>query len=90
MELREKLSNFDHYNVSHFQCNNQSLKVSPETPFSWKLLIIGIVSAKGIRKNLPVLQVGRPAPAPPTPPVFWVVLLHTDGAGKDTCPDSIR
>ena len=86
MELREKLSNFDHYNESHFRYYTQSLKVSPEAPFNWKLLIIGIVSAKGIRKNVPDLQVGGPAPASPTPPVFRVVLLHTEGAGKDTWP----
>ena len=38
-----------------------------EAQFYWKLLIIGIVSAKGIRKNVPVLQVGgqwaRPFPS---------------------------
>ena len=50
---------------------------------------MGIVSAKGIRKNVPVLQVGGHDPTPPTPPVFRVVLLHTEGAGKDTCPKSV-
>ena len=51
-----------------------------------------VVSAKGIRKILSVLQVGGHAPAPPappTPPVFRVVLLHTEGTGKDTCPGSV-
>ena len=66
MELREKLSNFDHYNESHFQCDTQSLKIFPEASLLWKLLIFGIVSAKGIRKKLPVLQVGGPAPACPS------------------------
>ena len=48
MELREKLSNFDHYNESHFQCNTQSFKVSPEGSFNWKLLIIGNFIVLGI------------------------------------------
>ena len=58
MEFQEKLSNLDHYYESHFQYYTQSLKVSPIAPFNWKLLIISIVSTKGIRKNLSVLQVG--------------------------------
>ena len=74
MELQEELSNFDYYNESHFQCNTQSLKVSPEAVFNWKLFIIGIVSAMWIRKNVTVLQVSEPAPDPPTPTVFRVVL----------------
>ena len=89
MELQEKLSNFGYYIENDFHCNSQSLKVSPEAPFNWKLLIFGIVSAKRIRKILPVLQVCGSTPAPPTPPVFRVVLLHTEGAGKDTCLDSV-
>ena len=46
-------------------------------------------TAKGIRKNLSVLQVGGPAPSLALP-VFWVVLLHTEAAGKDTCPDTLQ
>ena len=42
------------------------------------------------KKNVPVLQVGGHAPAPHTPPEFRVVLLHTEGAGKDNCPDSVH
>ena len=72
-----------------FNVNTQSLKISPEAPFNWKLLKFGIVSAKGIRKYLPVLQVGGSAPAPPTPPVFRVVLLHTEAAIQDFCPDTV-
>ena len=83
MEFREKLSNFEYNNASHFQCITQSLKVSPEASFNWKLLIFRIASTKGIRKNLPVLQVGGSTSAPPTPPVFRVVLLHIEGTGKD-------
>ena len=73
-KVREKWERSDHfasYNKSHFQCNTQSLKVSPEAPFNCKLLIFGIVSA------------------PPTPPVFRVVLFHKEGSGKDTCLDSV-
>ena len=65
------------------------MRVSPEAAFNWKLLLTGIVSAKGIRKNYPGLQVGGATPAPSLPPIFRVVLLHTEGAGKDTCPDSV-
>ena len=52
-------------------------------------MLIGIISAEEDLKKSPILQVGGPAPAPPTPSVFRVVLLHTEGAGKDTCPDSV-
>ena len=76
MELQEKFSNFGYNIENDFHCNDQ-------------MLIIGIVSAKGIRKNVPVLQVGRHALAPPTPPVFRVVLFHRKGAGKNTCPDCV-
>ena len=48
MELQEKLSNFGYYFENDFYCNSQSFRVSPEAPFNWKLLLIGIVSAKGI------------------------------------------
>ena len=33
---------------NNFYFNNQSLRVSPEAPFNWNLLLIGILSAKGI------------------------------------------
>ena len=47
-------------------------------------MLIGIISAKGI------LQVGGPAPAPPTPlPVIRVVLLHTEPAVLDLCPGTV-
>ena len=49
-------------------------RVSPEAPFIWKLLYIGILRAKGLDKNVPNLEVGGAAPIPPTPPVIWVVL----------------
>ena len=92
MKLQEKLSNFGYYIENDFHCYSQSLKVSPEAPFYWKLLIIGKVSAKGIRKNVPGLQVGGHTPAPPTPPAFRAVLLHTEGqgVGKYTCPGSVN
>ena len=53
------------------------------------MLPIGIVSAKGIWKKFPILQVGGPSPAPPTPPVIGIVLLHTEAADKDLCPDTV-
>ena len=45
-------------------------------PFNWKLFKLGSVSDKDIRKNVPILQVGRSSHVPYTPPVVWVVLLH--------------
>ena len=41
-------------------------------------------------KKRPILQVGGPAPAPPTPPVIRVVFLHTEPAVQDLCPDTER
>ena len=66
MELREKHLNFGHYNESDFYCNTQSLGVFP----------------KGIWKNVPILQVGGPAPAPPKLPVIRVVLPHTEACDQ--------
>ena len=34
-------------------CYTQSLAVSPDASFDWKLLLIGIVTTKGIRKKSP-------------------------------------
>ena len=41
---------------------------------------IGSVNVRDIRKNVPILQVGgsTPGPAPHTPPVIRVVLLHKE------------
>ena len=52
----------------------QSLRVCHEAPFYWKLLKIGSVSVRDIRKSVPNLQVGGSAPVPPTPPIIRVVL----------------
>ena len=61
-----KLSKFGYYKYMKmtFIVNTQSLEVSPEAPFNWKLLLTGIVSSKGIWKNVPILQVGWPTPYP--------------------------
>ena len=56
-----KISTF-YFNKSENFC----LKVSPVAPFYWKLLKIGIHSAKDIRKDAHVLQVRGSAPAPPS------------------------
>ena len=63
MELQEKLSNFVYYIENDFYCNSQSFSVCPEAPFNLNLLLIGILSAKGIWKNVPILQVGGSSPA---------------------------
>ena len=52
-------------------------------------MLIGLISVKEIWKNVPILQVGGPAPAPLTPPVIRVVLLHTEPAVQDLCPDTV-
>ena len=82
MEFQEKLSNFGYYIENDFYCNIQIFRVSPEAPFNWNLLLIGILSAKGIWKIL-ILQVGGHAPAPPTCPVIRLILLRTEGPRKD-------
>ena len=41
-------------------------------------------------KKVPILQVGGPAPAPPTLPVIRVVLLHTEAAVQDLCPGTVE
>ena len=78
MGLQDNLWNFGYNNKSHFQCNTQSLKVFLEAPFNWKLLLIGIVSAKGIWKNVPILQEGELASAPLKLPIIKVVLPHIE------------
>ena len=83
MELRGKFYNFDYYNKSHFLCNTQRLKVFLEALFNWKLLLSGIVSAMGIWKNFPILQVGGHALGPPTWPVIRIVWLQSEGQRKD-------
>ena len=40
-------------------------------------------------EKVPNLQVGGPTPAPPTPPVIRVVLLHTEPAVQELCPDTV-
>ena len=73
MELREELWNLQ---TPYFWSKigvSGDLRISPEAPFIWKLLQIGILRAKG-HKNLSNLEVGGPAPARPTPPVIMVVL----------------
>ena len=57
-------------------------QVPPESPFYWKLLKIGIRSAKNIRENDLIFQVLGFIPAPPTLPVLRVVLLHTEASGE--------
>ena len=37
---------------------------------------------KDIRKDVPILQVWGSTPASPTPPVFRVILLHTEASGE--------
>ena len=81
MELREKLPNFGYYNENKFYCSTQSLVASPEAPFDWKLLPIGIVRVKGILKNFPKLQVVGPSPIQFIPTVIRIVLLQTEATG---------
>ena len=86
MELNGEVSNFGYFIQNDFYCNIQSFRDCPETKFNCKLLLIGINSAKGIFKNVSIRKVGVPAPAPPTPPIIKVFLLHTE---QTVCPDTV-
>ena len=55
----------------------QSLRLRHLPPFDWKFLQIGILRAKDLRKNVPILQKGGFTPAPLTLLAIRVVLLHT-------------
>ena len=55
---------------------SQKISQNIFVPFNWKLLKIGSVSVRDIRKSVPILQVGGSTPAPPTLPVLRAVLLH--------------
>ena len=61
---------------------NLCLGIPPEDLFYWKLLRIGIRSANDIRKDGLIFQVWWSAPVPATPPVFRVVLYHTEASGQ--------
>ena len=54
------------------------MRICHEAPFDWNFLKIGTLRANDLRKNVPIVQVGRSVPVPSTPPVIRVVLLHTE------------
>ena len=64
----------------------QSLRRGHLRPFDWKLFKLGSVSVRDIRKNIPIFQEGGSNPAPPTPPVIRVVLLHKHLTGQSCNP----
>ena len=55
----------------------RSLRLRHLPPFDWKFLEIGILRAKDLRKNVPILQKGGFIPASLTLLAIRVVLLHT-------------
>ena len=57
---------------SHNLETGLNLRHSPAFVRWYVLLIIGTLRAKGIRKNVPSLEVGGSAPAPPTP----IIMSH--------------
>ena len=59
-----------------------SLALHMLAPFYWKLLKIGIRSAKDHGNYTPIFQIHGSAPVLLTPPVFYVVLLHTEASGR--------
>ena len=61
----------------------QSLKHGHLPQFDWKCLQIGTLRAKGIRKNVFILQKGWSTQFPHTQPVIGVVLLLTEAMRKD-------
>ena len=78
----------------YFEVYGQADKITPEAgekgsffqniyknifaPFNWEFLKLGSLSFRNIRKNFLILQLGGSSPVPPTPPVFRLVLLHTE------------
>ena len=54
----------------------QSLKRGHLPLFDWKYLKIGTLSAKDLRKNVPIFLEGGPTIGPPTTLVIRVVLHH--------------
>ena len=44
---------------------------------------------RGFEKKVLILQVGGPTSTPPTSPVIRVVLLKTEAADQDLCPDTV-
>ena len=70
--LNEKIYLMSYYINIFFR----SLRLRHLPPFDWKFLQIGILRAKDLRKNVPILQKGGFTPAPLTLLAIRVVLLH--------------
>ena len=66
MNIRTKISTFIVVKSGNF-----CMKVSPEAPFYWNLLKIGIRSAKDIIKDDHIFQVWGSALATPRPPLIF-------------------
>ena len=81
--LRLKIKSLGRSDFYYNKSGNFCLRVPPEALFYWKLLKIGLPIVKDIRKDVTIFQVWQFASAPPTPPVFLVVLLHTEAMAKD-------
>ena len=71
--LNEKIYLMSYYINIFFR----SLRLRHLPPFDWKFLQIGILRAKDLRKNVPLLQKGGFTPAQLTLLAIRVVLLHT-------------
>ena len=68
MGLWEEISN-KNFHFFVVKSGNLCLRIPPE-------------AAKDIRKDDIIFQVSGSAPAPPTPPVFRVVLYHSEAIGQ--------
>ena len=81
--LDEKIYLIRYYTKNFFR----SLRLRHLPPFDWKFLQIGILRAKDLRKNVPILQKGGFISAPLALLVIRVVLLQwLYGAGNPFCP----
>ena len=94
-EILKNFTNFDWLGtkISTFivvKSGNLCLKIPPEASFYWKLVRIVIRSVKDIRKYGHIFQVWGFALATSTPPVFRVVLYHTEASGQTLLGGSVN
>ena len=82
IELQKKLSNKNcHFLKTKTKVEIFGLRDPPEAQFYWKVLKLGIRSAKSIKK-CPYFSNQRVHPCRTTLTVFRIVLLHTEASGK--------
>ena len=68
----------------------KSLRVYHEASFDYKFLKIGSVCVRDIIKHVAFLQAFLHAPAPLTPPVFRLILLHSEAIEQRILQQSLH